>query len=129
MSFLFTKPETLMAAATDLAGVGSTIDSVNEAAATPTTGLLAPGIDAVSAAVVAAFGAHAQEYQAMSTRARAIHEQFVQTMKAAGHAYADAEAANASRVQSAVNAAARTLPGSPPVGECAHGTPAEVWVW
>lgn len=129
MSILFTKPETLMAAATDLAGVRSTINAVNEAAATPTTRLPAPGIDEVSAAVVAVFGAHAQQYQATSARAQAIHDQFVQAMKAAGHAYADAEAANASSVQTAV--------GHPLLRGCAYGAagtgslggPGEVWVW
>jgi hypothetical protein len=98
MSFLFTQAEKLTATASDLAGIGSTISAVNVAAALPTTGVPAPGADAVSALVAEIFGAHGQQHQAISARA-AFHDQFVQDMKAAGHTYADTEAANASRLR------------------------------
>jgi PPE-repeat protein len=58
------------------------------AAAAPTTGIVAAGADEVSAAVAALFSAHATEYQALSTSAAAFHEQFVQTLQAAGGSYA-----------------------------------------
>jgi hypothetical protein len=85
MSFLFTQAEKLTATASDLAGIRSTISAVNVAAALPTTGVPAPGADAVSALVAEIFGAHGQQYQAISARAAAFHDQFVQETKAAGH--------------------------------------------
>lgn len=94
MSFLFTRPDLVIGAATDLAGIGSTINSATVAAAAPTLNVLAAGADEVSAVIAALFGAHAQQYQSMSAQASALHSQFVQTLNAAGNAYAGAEAAN-----------------------------------
>ncbi|BBX75477.1 PE family protein [Mycobacterium shinjukuense] len=96
MSFLFTQPEQLKAAATELAGIGSTINAANAAAAAPTTSVLAAGADEISAAVAALFGAHGQMYQGLCAQAAVVHDQFVQAMSAAGRAYASTEAANAS---------------------------------
>ncbi len=94
MSFLFTQPEIVAAAATDLAGIGSTISQANVAAAAPTTGVLAAGADEVSAVVAALFGVHAQTYQSLSAQAARFHNQFVQALESAGGAYASAEVAN-----------------------------------
>lgn len=63
MSFVIATPEFVVAAATDLAGIGSSISAATQAAAAPTTSLLTAGADEVSAAVAAVFGAHAQSYQ------------------------------------------------------------------
>jgi hypothetical protein len=71
MSFLFTQYEGLKAAASDLAGIGSTINAATATAAAPTTGVLAGGADEVSSVMASIFGAHAQQYQAMSTQAAA----------------------------------------------------------
>src|SRR5262245_60060922 len=101
MSYLIAAPEWLAAAATDLAGVGSSISAANAAAAAPTTSLLAAGADEVSAALAALFGAHAQTYQSLSTQAALFHQQFVQTLNAGASSYALAEAANASPLQAA----------------------------
>ncbi|CNZ06258.1 PE family protein [Mycobacterium tuberculosis] len=49
MSFVIASPEALLAAATDLAAIRSTIRAANAAAAVPTTGALAPAADEVSA--------------------------------------------------------------------------------
>ena len=78
MAYLTAAPELVAAAATDLANIGSTIDLANEAAALPTTGVLAAGADEVSAGIASLFGAHAQAYQALSTQAARFHAQFVQ---------------------------------------------------
>jgi hypothetical protein len=96
MSFLFTQPQALLAAATDLAGIGSTLNTASSTAAAPTTGVRAAGADEVSAAVAALFGAHGQRYQSMSAQAAALHSQFVQAMDAAGAVYDRAEEANVS---------------------------------
>jgi len=95
MSYLFTQPQALTTAASDLAGIGSAISAATSAAATPTTGVLAAGADEISAAMALIFGAHGQRYQAMSAQACALHRQIVQTLNANGGAYASAEAANA----------------------------------
>ncbi|MCV7076682.1 PE family protein [Mycobacterium szulgai] len=96
MSFVIASPEMLVAAASELAGIGSTIGAANAAAAAPTTALVAAAGDEISAAVAALFGGHAQQYQAFSRQAAAFHEQFVHTLTGAGYTLASAEAANAS---------------------------------
>ncbi|WP_309299240.1 PE family protein, partial [Mycobacterium kiyosense] len=50
-----TTPEALVAAASDVVGIGSTLQSANAAAALPTTSVLAAGADQVSAAMAALF--------------------------------------------------------------------------
>jgi hypothetical protein len=95
MSFVLTTPEMLAAAAGDLQGIGSAIAAANTVAASPTTGLLAPAGDSVSARTAAVFAAHAQGYQALSARAAAFHNQFVQTLIAGGNSYANTETSNA----------------------------------
>src|SRR5258707_7428233 len=50
MSYVVAVPELLSAAATDVAGIGSALNSANAAAALPTTQLLAAAADEVSAA-------------------------------------------------------------------------------
>lgn len=94
MSFLFTQPEALRTAASELAGIGSTIGAATSAAATSTTGVLAAGADDISTAVAKIFGTHGQQYQAMSAQAAVMHSQIVQALNAAGGAYASAEVAN-----------------------------------
>ena len=66
MSFVIAVPEFLGAAATDLAGIGTTLSAANAAAAVPTTGIMAAAQDEVSAAVAALFSGHGQGYQALS---------------------------------------------------------------
>ncbi|ORA87413.1 PE family protein, partial [Mycobacterium intermedium] len=53
MSYLFAVPEFVAAAASDLANIGSTLNTASSAAALPTTQVLAAGADEVSAAVAA----------------------------------------------------------------------------
>jgi hypothetical protein len=62
--FVIATPDVVLAAATDLAGIRSTVSAANAAAALHTTRLLAAGTDEVSATIAAAFGAHGQGYQA-----------------------------------------------------------------
>jgi PE family len=95
MSFVTTQPELLAAAANELAGVGSTMNSQNVAAAGPTTGVAPAAADEVSALTAAQFAAHAAMYQEFSAQAAAIHEMFVNTLGASAGSYAATEAANA----------------------------------
>ncbi len=91
MSFVFAMPEQVQKAATQLADIGSTIESAGTAAAAPTTQMLAPGADQVSGAVAALLCGHAQEYQAISAQAAAFHQGFVQNLSASAASYAGAE--------------------------------------
>ncbi len=128
MSFVITAPETLTAAASDLANLGSTINAANAAAAIPTTGLLPAAADEVSAQIAALVGAHAQQYQALSARAAAFHAQFVHTLNAGAGSYAATEAANVSLLQTVqqdllgvVKAPTQTLLGRPLIDNGAPG--------
>ena len=95
MSFVIAAPEFVTAAASDLANIGSTISAANAAAA-PTTAVLAAAKDEVSAAIAALFSSHGQQFQALSAQAAAFHAQFVHGLSAAGAVYTAAEAGNVS---------------------------------
>lgn len=103
MSWVMVSPELVVAAAADLAGIGSAISSANAAAAVNTTGLLTAGADEVSTAIAALFGAQGQAYQAASAQAAAFYAQFVQALSAGGGAYAAAEAAAVSPLLAPIN--------------------------
>ncbi len=94
MSYLVAAPEFLASAATDLSNMSSRLSEASAAAVAPTTGVLAPAEDEVSAAIAAMFSAHGQGFQALSARAAAFHDQFVQTLTAGARSYVGAEAAN-----------------------------------
>ncbi|WP_085161624.1 PE family protein, partial [Mycobacterium lacus] len=122
MSFVIASPEALVAAATDLVAIGSTISAANAVAAFPTVGVLAPGGDEVSAGIAALFGIHAQGYQAVSAQAAAFHERFVQLLSTGGASYASTEAASAQQnLLNAVNAPTQALLGRPLIGDGADG--------
>src|SRR5260370_25966060 len=92
MSFVVAAPEALVTAASDLAGIGSTLGSAGAAAAAPTTGVVAAAADQVSEQVAALLSEHGLGYQQLSARLTAFHEQFVQTLSAGEGAFAAAEA-------------------------------------
>jgi PE family len=95
MSFVTTQPEALSAAATSLAGIGTTMSAQNAAVAAPTTGVIPAAADEVSALTATQFAVHAQMYQAVSTQAEAIHQLFVSTLGTSATSYALTESANA----------------------------------
>ncbi|MCV7092028.1 PE domain-containing protein [Mycobacterium interjectum] len=100
MSYLVALPELMSAAATNVASVGSAVETAHQAMAGATTGVVAAAEDEVSVAIAALFSAHGQGYQALSAQAAAFHGQFVRALTGAGGAYAAAEAANASPLAS-----------------------------
>lgn len=112
MSFLIMNPADLTAAIDDLQTIGSTLAATNTAAAAPTTSVLPPATDSVSARAAALLDAHAHQYQALSVRAEAFQNQFVQNLVAAKEAYTEAEASNAAAMQ--LNSAASTSTSSSP---------------
>jgi hypothetical protein len=95
MSFVSIVPETLSTAADNLQSVGLRLQTQNSAAVAPTTGLIPPAADEVSALTAMQFTAHAHAYQAVSAQAAAIHQMFVTMLAAGADSYATTEAANA----------------------------------
>ena len=63
--------------------------------------MIAAAEDEVSAAIAAQFSCHAQQFQRLSGQAATFHAQFVQAVTRAESAYAAAEAAHASPLQTA----------------------------
>jgi hypothetical protein len=124
MSFVLTTPEMLAAAAGDLQGIGSAIDAANMAAAAPTTGVLPSAADPVSVRTAALFAALAHRYQALSARAAAFHQQFVQNLVAGGNSYAETEASNVAATRlTPVLASQHTANSLGPAGHISSGNP------
>ncbi|MCV7075739.1 PE family protein, partial [Mycobacterium szulgai] len=122
MSFVLISPEWVMAAAGDLAGIGSSLSAANAAAAASTTQLVAAAGDEVSGQIAALFGVHGQQYQAMSTQVAALHRQFVLTLNAGAGSYLAAESTNAEQnLLNLINAPTEFLVGRPLIGNGANG--------
>jgi hypothetical protein len=95
MAFVSIVPELLSTAAENLQSVGLRLQAQNTAAVAPTTGLIPPASDEVSALTAMQFAAHAHAYQAVSAQAAAIHQMFVTMLAAGADSYATTEATNA----------------------------------
>ena len=121
MSFVLAAPDALLTAASDLAGIGSTLRSANAQAALPTTGVIAAARDEVSTQIAALFSQHAQGYQQLSAEIATFHDKFVQALSAGANTYAAAESNVAQTLTNAVNAPARALSGQPLIGAAAAG--------
>lgn len=93
--FLTTQTELMLAAAGDLAGIGSAVAAGNSAAATPTSSVVPPAVDEVSMYTAAHMTAQAQAYQAISAHAAVIHQQFVEALTTSANSYLTTEIANA----------------------------------
>ncbi len=99
MSCVMAAPDMLVAAATDVAAVGSTLSAAHLAAAIPTVAVIPAAADEVSASIAHLFSAHAQNYQALAGQAAAFREQYVQHLNASARSYATAEGANVASLQ------------------------------
>jgi hypothetical protein len=113
MSLLVAAPQLLADAASDLAGLGSTISTANATAAATTTGLLPAAADEISTEIAALFSTHGQRFQRLSAQVAAFHEQFVQSLGASANAYATAEASAVQTLRNAINAPAQAALGHP----------------
>jgi hypothetical protein len=120
MFFVRADPEALVTAASDLAGIGSTLGTANAAAAAPTTGIVASAADEVSAQVAALLSEHGLGYQQLSSQMAALHERFVQTLSVGAGAYVAAESSAAQTLVNSVEAPAAALSGNP-VGAAVAG--------
>jgi hypothetical protein len=104
VSYLVATPELFASAASDLSNIGSSLSAAHEAAAAPTTGILAAGTDEVSAAIAALFSGHAKTFQMLSAQAAQFHSQFVQALNAGAGAYSSTEAASVRPLQALAQA-------------------------
>jgi hypothetical protein len=106
VSYVTVVPEAMTAAASDLANLGSTISEAHTAAAASTTSVVAAAQDEVSTAIAALFSSHAQQFQALSAKAAAFHDQFVHALTGGAASYVEADAANMLRLMAGHHAAA-----------------------
>jgi hypothetical protein len=111
MSNVIAAPE-LMAAATDLAAIGSALDGAHVAAALPTLAVAPAAADEVSAGIAQLFSQHSQDYQKLTGQAGAFHGQFVQNLTSSAAAYASAEDAIVSLLRGFGNALFDLVPPS-----------------
>src|ERR1700743_575193 len=82
MSFVTAQSPALMAAASRLQVLGSSMAAQNAAAATPTSDVAPAAADAVSAMQAMQFSAYGTWYQQVSRQAEAIHQMLVNTLGA-----------------------------------------------
>ncbi|WP_082986196.1 PE family protein, partial [Mycobacterium gordonae] len=102
MSYLVVDPELLVATAADVAGISSTLSAANAAAAAPTTGLAALGIDEISAAINGFLSLQARQYQAISAQVvAAVNARIAQALSAGAQWYAGTETAIATSLRGA----------------------------
>jgi len=93
--FVTANPGSIAAASTGAQAIGSEIAAGNAAAAEPTSGVLPPGLDEVSALAAVFFNTHAMMYQAFGAMHTAFHEMFAATLGVSSGSYAATEVANA----------------------------------
>ncbi|MCV7197917.1 PE family protein [Mycobacterium angelicum] len=91
MGYVRAQPQALATAAAD---VEALVTTINEATARAATGVVAAGADEVSGAIATLFNDFAHECQAVMAQAALCHDEFAQTLAAAGAAYAGTEAAS-----------------------------------
>lgn len=126
MSFVTTRPEALMAAASMLEALGSSMDAQNAAAAAPTTSIAPAAADEVSALQAAQFSAYGAWYQQVSAQAKAIHQTMVNNLDTSAGSYGETETAN--RVTTAASSLSPLAAGPnaaadpPPAGSTTLGT-------
>lgn len=117
MSILSITPDTVVEASGNLQNLGAALRSANAAAASQTTAIAAPATDDVSTAITSLLGTHAQEFQALSTKAAAFHDEFVNLLNGGAAKYLNTELTNAQQtLTNTVNAPARALLGQPAPG-------------
>jgi hypothetical protein len=124
MTDLFAEPGFMTAAAADIERIGSALDAAHVAAAGPTSSLIAPAADEVSAAIAKLFGQYGQDYQAVVAQAAVFHSRFTQVLASAGGAYTAAEAAAANPLGTLEADAQAVLGGSTAAGAGAPATSA-----
>jgi PE family len=80
MSVISVVPAAVSDAASTISSIGSTISDANSAASFPTTSVLPAAADEVSAQIAALFGAHGQQFQAVSAQAASSQQRMPTTI-------------------------------------------------
>jgi len=119
--FVITAPEYMVSAAADLAGIGSQVTDAAAAAVGPTSSLMPAAADEISAAITSLFNGHALDFQAINSQVAAFQQRFVDLLSGGAAQYANAEAANANPLLSAINAPFQAALGRPLIGDGANG--------
>jgi hypothetical protein len=117
MSSVSVVPEVVSQAAGQLGTIGSALNAAHATAAGPTTEVLAPAADEVSAAITALMNSSAQEYQALARQVAKFHDLFTNNLLAGGNSYAATEAANVAPLEEALRAEEEALQGAVLDGE------------
>jgi hypothetical protein len=110
MAYVIAAPEMMAAAAADLATIASNVSAAHMVAAARTTSVIPAAADEVSAEIASVFANHAQAFQGLAGKAAAFHDQFVQTLKSGGAAYAQTEATSAAGLLSLLSSLLSLLP-------------------
>lgn len=121
---LMIAPQSVGAAATQLAGLRDAIDQAATAAGVPTTGIATAAGDEVSAAVANLFSAHGQTFQELSAQASAFHAEFVNLLSGGAAQYTAAEAESASPLDTLleiINTPTQLILGRNLIGDGANG--------
>ncbi|WP_343599318.1 PE domain-containing protein [Mycobacterium sp.] len=100
MSFVTTRPEALLAAASKLETIGSAMAAQNAAAAATTTGVIPAAADQVSVLQASLFSAYGHLYQHISANAKVINEMIVKTLDTSADSYDASETANSAAADS-----------------------------
>jgi hypothetical protein len=95
MTLLKAIPEELIAAATQLEGIGTSLEAQTAAAAAPTTSIASAASDTVSAIQAAVFAGYGTLYQQVAAEAHAIQAEFTSVLGLSSGTYSSTEAANA----------------------------------
>lgn len=122
MSFVTTRPEALLATASMLEALGSSMDAQNAAAAAPTTSIAPAAADEVSALQAATFSAYGAWYQQVSAEAKAIHQTMVQNLDTSAGSYGETETANRATTGASALRAIRPFAASDPVTDPPAGS-------
>ncbi|BBY38614.1 PE family protein [Mycobacterium mantenii] len=127
MSFVTTRPEALLTAASTLEGLGSSMAAQDAAAAAATTSIAPAAADEVSTLQAAQFSAYGAWYQQVSAQAKAIHQNLVNNLNSNAGSYGTTEAANQVTTRAAALPAAgpAAAAADPPPGDAALGTSIE----
>ncbi|OBH72596.1 hypothetical protein A5682_06295 [Mycobacterium mantenii] len=124
MSFVTTRPEALLTAASTLEGLGSSMAAQDAAASAATTSIAPAAADEVSTLQAAQFSAYGAWYQQVSAQAKAIHQNLVNNLNSNAGSYATTEAANQATTRAPALPAAAPA-ADPPPGDAALGTSIE----
>jgi PE family/PPE-SVP subfamily C-terminal region len=99
MSVLKTIPEELIAAASQLEGLATSLTAQTTGAAAPTTAVAPAAADSVSTLQSAVYSSYGSWYQSIAAEAQAVQQQIVSTLGINSSSYTASEAANALAAQ------------------------------